>query len=414
MASPNDNLLQAVQTYNKDGLEYLQNYGCMIHTFNKKFDNFQNIPGQLGQTVGAKLPYRFTTQESLVVSLQPIDQRIFTLTVDKKLNTSYAMSAEQFIFNLATEGDALIKGAIKELAPKIEKDIATVAETKPYRFYGHGEAITSPGQLATAYASMADFGMADGTLKGYLPSIIVPSIVNQMQNQFVPMRNEEVAHKWMIGSFSDIDWYRTNVLPRHISGSVGQAGTVLTVVSTNDPTGEAITSITFSGAANNDPDAIKANDSIYFTDNTFKFLTFTGHFECNAEVQIRALTNVASNGSGLVTVTFDPLLSSTPGANQNLNQNIVPGMQVKILDSHLCGLLVSGEAAFLAMPKLPSTSPFDSHSEQDAQTGASFRSYHGYKFGEDIYGIVNDVIWGKTAIPEYLEKIVIPFSQLNV
>jgi hypothetical protein len=111
----------------------------------------------------------------------------------------------------------------------------------------------------------------------------------------------------------------------------------------------------------------------------------------------------------LVVVNINPPLCATVGnANQNISFNVVAGMQLKVLPDHRCGLIVGGDALYLAMPRLPDQSPFYTGNEMDADTGVSLRLTYGAVLGQNQLCYVNDVIWGKTAPGEYLMQIAFP------
>jgi P22 coat protein - gene protein 5 len=414
MAVPS-NILQQVQTYQMSQLAFLGNFGCFIHTSNKKFKNFENMVGNLGDTVNFELPPRFVSQPGLVVNYQPTQQRLQSLTVNQAQNTSYAYTAQQMIFNVEDYMMRVGKGAVMELATEVESNVAELAETQPYRFFGDGlTAINSFGQLASMLALYRTYGVAKDQIKVYLSDIAVPTIVNSGLNQFVLDRNEEMSNSWMVGDWSGVSFYQSNLLPIHISGNVGELAQVLTVVSTNDPTGNNITQITLSGATPNDLDAIKQFDSLQFQDGVvgqpnMRFLTFVGHKDSAAFVQIQATADAAADGAGQVTININPALCSVAGnANQNLKFNVVAGMQLKALPSHRCGLVVGGDAMYLAMPRLPDQSPFYTGNEMDADTGVSLRLTYGAVLGQNQLCYVNDVIWGSTLPGEYAMKIAFP------
>lgn len=409
------NILQQVQTYQMSQLAFLGNFGCFIHTSNKKFENFENKVGNLGDTVNFELPPRFVSQPGLVVNYQPTQQRLQALTVNNAQNTSYAYTAQQMIFNVEDYMERVGKAAVAELATEVESDVAKLAETQPYRFFGDGiTQISTFGQLASMLALYRTYGVAKDMIKVYLSDIAEPLIVNSGLNQFVLDRNEEMANSWEVGNWQGVDFYQSNLLPIHISGTTGELGQILTVVSTNDPTGNNITQITFSGATVSDPDAVKQFDSFQFQDGVagqpnMRFLTFVGHKPSAAFVQFQATADAASDVAGQVTININPPLCSVAGnPNQNLQFNVVAGMQVKGLPSHRCGLVVGGNALYLAMPRLPDQPPFYTGNEMDPDMGVSLRLTYGAVLGQNQLCYVNDIIWGKTMPGEYAMKVVFP------
>jgi hypothetical protein len=265
-------------------------------------------------------------------------------------------------------------------------------------------------------ANFRDFGAAQDVTKVYLPLVSVPAIVNSGLNQFVLKRNEEIANSWWLGDFSEASFFQSNLLPVHISGTVGNANpaTPLTVVSTNDPTGANITQITFSGATASDPNAVFSGDLFQFQDGVtglpnVRFVTFIGHSPSQQPVQCRVTAAAGATSGGQVPVNNFPALCATPGnANQNITANIVAGMQVLFVPSHRAGLVVGGNALFLAMPKLPEETPFPTANDHDPDTGVSLRYYYGSLFGQNQRGFVHDCIWGSTLVPEYSMRICFP------
>lgn len=429
MALPT-NILQQVQTYQESGLAFLQNLNCFISLANTKFKDFDKLEANLGSSVTFDLPPRYTTAATLVATFQPSAQRVQTLTCSQSANTAYAFSAEQFIFNVRDYMEKFGKAAMMELSTSVEIDIAKnanssvknaltgnyVTDSGPFRFYGNGTtAINSYGQLANMIAAYKNFGSVKQGIKVILPDTAVPNIINSGLNQFAMNRNNEDAMSWEIGSFGTppVEYYQSNLLPLHTAGNVGNLAQTLTVVSTTTDATGAVTAITFSGANNNDNGAVNSGDLFQFSDNVsgqqnLRFLTFIGHVPCSQAVQFRATAPAVSNGSGQVTVQLTPPLQANAGANQNINNQIVAGMQVTALPNHKCGLIIGGDALFLAMPTLPDQSPFATANKSDPDTGVSMRMYYGTLFGQNQQGFVHDVLWGSTLVPEYSMRIAFP------
>lgn len=436
MALPN-NILQQVQTYQDGALAYLQNLTCFVATANTKFKDFENLEANLGSTVTFDLPPRYVTNNTLVATFQQSQQRVQVLTVDQAVNTAYAFSAQQFIFNVREYMEKFGKSAVMEIASVVESNVALHAisgainndatsanfgtldtYSGPYRFYGDGVTpVNSFGQLANMLALFRNYGAAKDKVKVYLSDIAVPQIVNSGLNQFVMDRNEEDAQSWMVGNWMGVEFYQSNLLPTQNAGTVGNSAQTLTLVSVNDPTGANVTQLTFSGATANDVNAIKSGDLLQFQDGVagepnMRYLTFIGHVPSAVPVQFRATANAAANGSGNVVISVYPALVWQAGnSNQNLNNALAAGMQAKALPSHHAGLVVGGDAFFIAMPKLPEEVPFPTSNEADPDTAVSMRMYYGSLFGQNQRGFVHDVIWGASLVPEYSMRIAFPVTQ---
>jgi hypothetical protein len=237
-------------------------------------------------------------------------------------------------------------------------------------------------------------------------------------NQFAPERNNDIAQSWEVGSFGTprVTYYQSNLLPVQNAGSVGVDGDTLTVVSTNDPTGQNVTQITCSGVSStNNPNAINSGDLLYFTDgvtgfNNMRYLTYIGHAQSAIPVQIRASATAAASG-GNVTFTISYPLNWAGGQSQNLNQAIQAGMKIKALPSHKCGMIVGGNAFYVAMPQLPEQRPFDTANEYDPDTQVSVRLTYGSILGKNQTGMIYDCTWGSLAVQFYCMRLAFPLSQ---
>jgi hypothetical protein len=441
MATPT-NILQQVQTYQRANLALLENLNCFMNIGNSRFKDFEKITSNLGSSVSFDLPPRFTTSQGLVASFQPANQRVLTLTCDQATNTSYAFNAQERIFNVEKDTESYMemfgRSAVAESGANVEINLAMNAnssvpvntivnnqtvptgalhtESGPFRFFGDGVTpISSYQSLAQMIANFKNFGSVNQGIKVILPDINVPAIVGTGLNQFSPKRNDQIAMSWEIGEFGSppIMYYQSNLLPIQTAGNVGVNGTTLTVVSTNDPTGAAISQITFSGATDSDASAVFSGDLFQFQDNVsgqpnLRYLTFIGHTVSAQPVQFRATANAGATSGGQVTVNILPTLQATAGGTQNISTNIVAGMQVKALPTHRCGLVLGGDAFFYAMPRLPDQYPYPTAAEYDKDTGVSMRMTYGSLFGQNQMGMIHDMTWGSVVVPEYCMRIAFP------
>ena len=431
------NILQTVQTYQRSSLQLLENLCCHIATANGRFKDFDNIQANLGSTVTFDLPPRATVAQGLVASNQPAIQRVLQLTCDQANNASFSVTAQQRIFNLEKGEEDYMRifgrSFMVELANHVENNIAlnwasgvvsqldgtTNTFSGPYRYFGNGlSQLTSYQQLAQAIMLFKNYGAVNEGIKVYLPDTVIPAIVGNGLNQFAPTRNNDISMSWEVGDFGTplVSYYQSNLMPLHVSGNTGVDQNTLTVVSTNDPTGQNITQITFSGASTSDSNAVLSSDLFGFQDGVsgqpdLRYLTFTGHFASANSVQFRATSNSASDSSGNVTINIFPPLNSAGGNTKNLNKPIQAGMQVKGLPSHRAGGILGGNALYLAMPQLPEQYPFPTANEFDPTTGCSIRLTYGSQLGKNETSMIYDETHGSVIVPEYSLRYIIPLSQ---
>lgn len=437
------NVFQAVATYQKSGLGRLINMFASINRANKKFQNFQDKIANLGNTVTYDSPPRAFANPGLIVSsFDTVEQLTYSLQVGgfdstgtpapggfydsygvlNAANTNLAVSSEQLIFNIDNNDyrQPLEESHMAELGTTIESSINSRFINDTYRFYTAGIdvnnlplPINSYGQLAFAESKFCDYGCAQTGYEGFLPNMAVSNIVNTGLNKFILDRNNEAYNSWELGRFGKFDYYRSNLLPVHVAGTLGNTGVTLTVTGFVTDADGGISAITTSGAGT-DANAIKRGDLAYFLDGVsgqpnIKYLTYIGHQPSEVDVQIQLTANAASS-AGNVTFSIFPKLYSTPGKNQNITAPIANGMQLKILPSHRAGVMYSGMPFYLAMPRLPDQSPFATAQKSDPESGASIRFTQGAAFGQNVTGFIFDQIWGAKLTPQYAMRLIFPVT----
>lgn len=423
-----NNILQQVETYNEVNLALLQNSCCVMKLANTTFKDFdKSAPMNKGATITFDRRPRFRTTNSLTITKQSAEQRVLSLTVDQEISTAFDFTESEFLYNIDADFGSANTGAIRmgylekfgesavaEIAAEIESNVSEVFQNDTYRFFGDGVTdITTRLQLANAVARFKNYGSAKDNIVGILPDTTFPKVIDSGATQFTLDRNNEESMSWELGNYASCNWYQSNLLPRHTAGTVGQSGATLTVVSTTKNSDGQITSITFSGASALDSSAILKSDRFQFQDgvsgiSNVRLTTFIGHKRSANPVQFSATVNAESNGSGQVTVTPNIVLDPTSSKNQNITQDIVAGMQAKVMPSHTSGIIMAGNPLFLGMPKLTTKDPYKSSQKMDPETGISLRQYYGASYGIDEQGMVIDGIWGKVLESDYAMAFIIP------
>ncbi|GAG82535.1 unnamed protein product, partial [marine sediment metagenome] len=213
---------------------------------------------------------------------------------------------------------------ISEYGTEVGSDVATVAETSTYRAFGDGStAINSIKQISQMLADLRNYGSGNTKATVILPDVKMPSIIDNGLNQFVTSRNDEFANGWELGSWNNADFYTSNLLPTHQSGTVG---TLLDTLTVDSISGDG-TQITLSGATSDvntflendiitiDPDKIYSNTTKGGAGA--KFLTWVGHKPSSQSVQVRVTADANASG-GVVTVNIFPALVPYLGYNKHI------------------------------------------------------------------------------------------------
>lgn len=416
MALPT-NILQQVTTYNLSGLAYLRNTFGIIETANKKYNDFNKLSGNLGDSINYSLQSRALTENSLVVTnYGDTVQRRRTLTVDQQINSTAAFTAQERLFNFSEEAymTEVGKSRMLTIGSKIERNIGLNFLKNSNRAFGLEDGttdITSYQQLAQAIALNQDYGVPGDNMYGYIPLIKEPAILGSGLAEFTPSLNDVDRKQWQIADWNWTKWVRSNLLPKHTAGNVGQLQDTLTVTSFVTDGDGGISSITFSGATTlSDADAVKAYDLFTFQDGVgvlpdIRLMQFVEDGVSASKVQFTATADAVSDGGGNVTVAIAPKLYSAAGLDKNIDIAIAVGMQVTARPSHLVGAIVGGNALMCAMPRLPDQDPFATSSKTDEYSGISMRLAYGSKLGENFTGFIYDQIWGSDLSPDYVIRL---------
>lgn len=396
-----------------------------------KGKDFNKNAANLGDTITYSMPPRFYLQNTLgVVTQESLQQQFFALTADKVLSVPYTATDQERIFNIdkddADENDIgnfmseFAASAVAEIGTGVERVVSAVIPENTFRYFGDGiTEINSFQQLAQICAKFRNFGAAQNDTQVILPDIIVPQIIGTGLSQFATDRNNDIAETWRLGSYSKATFNQTNIYETHYAGNVCETGTTLTLVAVSVDGKQ----LTFTGAAPNDPDAVKANDLFTFQDGVpgfpnIRYLTYIGHSPSASKVQFSSLNDAASDLGGNVVINVHyPILGPTQAItqglqNKSINFDLQAGMQVLGAKSHAVGVIYSGNALYLAMPELPDTDPFKSSIITDKDTGASMRLYQGFIMNQAQKQWALQVICGAKLVPEYAMRIAIPLSQV--
>ena len=209
------------------------------------------------------------------------------------------------------------------------------------------------------------------------------------------------------------------MLQIHQGGTIGNSDgddRILTVVSTNDPTGQNVTQITATEpTGSSDPNAIKFGDMAEFVSASPgkpRFLTFNGHIPQQTLPAQFLITSDATTVGGAVTIdirtTAETGLASSSLANGaiNIDRPIVVGMKIRITPSHEAGCLFQGDSFYLAVPKLPDEDPFFTKTVDE--NNISIRHYSGTLLGQNTHTYVRDVTWGSQMLAEASMRILLP------
>lgn len=424
MAYYDDNVLRQVETYQKAGIKLLTNSCALLDSSDKKFQNFQDYAGNLGSSVTFEIAPKMAATDSLTATFAPVQQRYITLSVDKAASTSFGFTTQQCIYYDALEySEKFGMSAINVMGSKIEASLGQTLLDNTFRFYGDGKTdISSYSKMAEMVKYFENYGSVKSNYEAFIPDIEAGAIVSTGLQQFVPKRNEEDIKQWQLGYFANTLWSESNLLPIHYAGKIGQANQsgpdcIITVVSVDDPTGNYVTSATCTVEStwSNQSGLILKNDVAQLLDGypspTYKnrYTVWNAQAVSRNRVQLAASKDsVPAVGTSIV-FNFRPALCWVPtNPNYNTELPITAGVKIQFLPSHRAGFMMSGKPLYVGMPKLNEMIPYPTANQIDPETGAFVRMYLGSGFGLGTTSMVYDTIYGSTAIPEQVMRILFP------
>lgn len=451
-----DNIFKAVETLQPLVVARALSKSALFSMGNRKYNDLQNLPGQLGATMTTQLPTKTVATDGLPVKNQAIKTRYAQITVDQALNASWAVTDPQRIFNLSQDGfekeigesmsTALAQTAEVRCGLSLNGELPIVtydSENNPIytgqkhtdsgatRFFGDGVTpVNTYYQLAQGISQFSEVGDA-GEHTLIVPSVLQATIVNTALSQFVLRRNEKIAVNWYVGEVGDTTIYSSDKLPVHISGVVGNTTTgyspevhgQLTIVSIDGTSQTSdrsfVTQITCTGSFGNTLDAIKLGDLCQVVDvnslgDPINMVATYGKNRTQQPVQFRVVADAASvSGTIVLQVTAGhDQLNGIPGdPEQYMTKPLAPGMEIWVAPSHRGMYLITGDAFFIANPALPKQTPFPSENKTDSETGANFRLTYGSNINNSTEQFTCASIFYPYMIPSYGYKFLIPLSQ---
>lgn len=199
--------------------------------------------------------YRFLTpsygrtQNTLGVTAASLEaeQNQAYVAADTPLATGFAISDEQLATNpKAFIYDNFIEGKLVALASDIDRVVRNQLHLTGYRWFANGNK-TIPDETNTSFplftqtlAKWNMYGRALGVeTQIVIPELIAPKIIASMQNQFVPVRNDQIQRPGELGTINGLKGFRvysTNLINKFTVGTVAAKAPVAEIVSVVDST----------------------------------------------------------------------------------------------------------------------------------------------------------------------------------
>ena len=205
------------------------NYLSFAKVANRNIEEeFKNLKFATGQTLNYRLEERYIADEGATAVEQARVQVIRPLTINKQFNTMVSFTGMQLTFDRARDKpylDMMLNPRAKALANKVEKFIATDNfQDQVYQAVGVSGVAIDFDVIAEADAYMTELGIPeDGNRYVAVPPRGAQSIAIDLKASFNMDINRGALMDGFIGHLSGFDFFKTNFLTRHVTGT-GQAG----------------------------------------------------------------------------------------------------------------------------------------------------------------------------------------------
>lgn len=364
-----------------------------IANANKDEIDFVMNPAQTGATCLITRPATGFAQDTwdMTGNEGAVQQETQTFTVDKQIMANIAASGVDWATRLVNNKpmlDDFLQANARSIAIKVAQKASEKATEQTYRCYHGGltaagvaggvGAINDMTQIRSAANAMFDYG-AQGQYDLYLDSETNNAVVDSGLSKFTLNRNNSEAQSWLIGDTENLSMLRASTLHTHVAGTVGNAGTELTLTNVN----AAGNQLTFSGAGA--AATVFENDILEFQATTLSEVSYLGHVDMGyRRAQARVIAPAVATAAGVIVLNVElgnnkgfiaPNAAGTEQAFQNINRALISAGansdKARIIPSHKVGLLAQKRTYFLGMPKLDVMSGWESASE--SVNGVSLR-----------------------------------------
>jgi hypothetical protein len=300
------------------------------HDFEGMFDQKSYATGG---AINIKIPGAPPVQRGLAVTATNIQDLVIPYTITEQDIYSVVRNLDSFqdLFNIIQSDKALTTDQEKAvvdnygfpsyqaIATDIENELtlrlASTAYLTPVDTIAKLTAVNNYNSVSQCEKMATDLKLKDGRFM-MMNTKDANLVSNSLQNYFsqsysFPILQEAAVLGKDKGRLAGFDVYRSTELRKHTAGTLGQAGTTLTVTSVSADG----STITFSGAVSNTSTQIVAGDRISIP--SVNLVDPIGHRDIDYLLVVTAAEDAQGDGAGNISVNISyPLMAS--GEHQNV------------------------------------------------------------------------------------------------
>jgi hypothetical protein len=409
------NNFEATQYITEYALAQFVNNTQFTRMSSRKFEKmFTNEKYATGQTINVRLTNNFGVQYGPSTTPQGVLDRFAPLTIEQQIQNSLSFTSEELTLNLKTAPrldimDMYIKPMVISISNAA--DLYQIDKLLTINSYVGvpGTIVNSIDIVNNAAANLTARGVPVGDRYCGVDIQTGASIKNSMKANFTPNINEGVVKTGFIADIYGIEFFETQNLSYHTSGTgdgtapvAGKIGfgTVLNPVASGN-------SIIITGLPVSTTGVALAGDIIELQ-VTQAVNKVTGQ-STGILMSFSVLADVDSNGLGNAEVFVNPsVISDVTSPYRNVSGVIGAGQSVKLLASHRIGYLLHKDALQSALPMMKNlgAGTETSYARYDTEHSLAMRYTQGSVVLDDVNVHRLDILIGALCLSDYGVRIV--------
>ncbi|NTW34552.1 MAG: hypothetical protein HGB17_00155 [Syntrophobacteraceae bacterium] len=363
-----------------------------------------------GDTISVEKPFMTQTAEGRTLAVQPMTDTKVPFTIDRQRNFGLKFNQRDRSLNMRAFKERYLNSGIRQLGNDIEQSILQCAVKKGYRSYGSPGTALSSDIVTDIDGRMTEVAIPeDGMRSGIINTRDGKSIDKEMKGLYNPAMVKSAIERGYMGPISEMQLYRTAMMPVHTVGNHG--GTPL--IKGANQTGS---SLVIDGGTNSTTKFLVEGDTF----------TIAGVYEVHPQTKqstgelqrFVVKGDVDTSGTGTATLSISPAINdgssamvTTNGAGESVS--LAAYQNVSNAPADNAAITVIGEAGksyrqnvffhknaltlCMAQKELPESAVVKSR-VTDPDSGLSLCMTAGYDVVEDEQTYRVDAIWGVDAL----------------
>ncbi|MEE9905542.1 MAG: hypothetical protein K4305_08990 [Chlorobium sp.] len=378
--------------------------------------NLEKHFGKVGDTISIEKPFKTKTAEGRTLSIQPMADQKISFKIDRQRNFGLQFTQRDRTLSIRNFSNRYLKSGVRQLGVDIEQSVLECAVRKTYNVSGVPGVAVDSDTFTDAAGYMTDVAVPeDGLRTGIVNTRDGKAIDKEMKRVYNPEMVKGAVRKGYLAPISDIEFYRSAVMPVHRVGDYGGSPQV-------DGAGQKGATLVTKGWTASKAELLRVGDSF----------TITGVYEIHPETRLSTgrlqtfvVTEIASSSAaGASSIKISPAINDgtvsttnaagetvSLGAYQNVSNAPANNAPITVIGTanlyYRQNVLFHRDAFTLCMveKELPESAPVKGRIT-DEETGLSLSMTAQYDITEDMQVYRVDAVWGVDSLmPELSHRV---------